>query len=146
MTLISLSALPDAEAAWPFFMDSLQDVPEAGLLRSLQEHRAAVRRMGTLYDTGFNVNSRRQFCSRFVREVIQEATDIQIGEVETFAMLLRRNSDPRLAFWRLWYFGRIPWQRCTVTPASLLRSPLMHIVFDTQRDAVGTRQAAAKRG
>ncbi|MGT2509783.1 YebB family permuted papain-like enzyme [Cupriavidus basilensis] len=100
---------------------------------------AAVRRMGTLYDTGFNVNSRRQFCSRFVREVIQEATDIQIGEVETFAMLLRRNSAPRLAFWRLWYFGRIPWQRRTVTPASLLRSPLMHVVFDTQRDAVGTR-------
>lgn len=107
---------------------------------------AAVSRMGTLYDTGFNVNSRRQFCSRFVREVIREATDIEIGEVETFAMLLRHNSHPRLAFWRLWYLGRIPWQRCTVTPASLLRSPLMHIVFDTQRDAARTRQPAAKRG
>ncbi|KJK18169.1 hypothetical protein UB46_34315 [Burkholderiaceae bacterium 16] len=104
---------------------------------------AAERRMGTRYDTGFNVNSRRQFCSRFVREVIQEATDIQIGEVETFAMLLRNNADPRLAFWRLWYFGRIPWQRCTVTPASLLRSPLVHIVFDTQRDALRIRQPAA---
>jgi len=43
---------------------------------------AAERRMGTFYDTGFNISSRRQFCSRFVREVIQEATDIQLGEIE----------------------------------------------------------------
>ena len=93
---------------------------------------AAVRRMGTLYDTGFNLGSRRQFCFRFAREVVHEATNIQIGDVETFATLLRHNADPRLAFWRLWYLGRIPWQRCTVTPASLLRSPHLRIIFDEQ--------------
>jgi hypothetical protein len=92
---------------------------------------AASRRMGTFYDTGFNMSSRRQFCSRFVREVIDEATNIQLGEVETFETLLRHNVDPNLAFWRLWYFGRIPWQRRTVTPASLLQSPKVRVVFDS---------------
>ncbi|MFL6610274.1 MAG: YebB family permuted papain-like enzyme [Pseudomonas sp.] len=94
--------------------------------------KAVDHRLGTFYDTGFNIDSRRQFCSRFVREVIDEATNIQVGNVETFATLLQDNADPNLAFWRLWYFGRIPWQRRTVTPASLLRSPVVRIVFDSQ--------------
>lgn len=94
--------------------------------------RAADHRLGTFYDTGFNISSRRQFCSRFVREVIEEATNIQVGHVETFATLLQDNADPNLAFWRRWYFGRIPWQRRTVTPASLLRSPAVQIIFDSQ--------------
>ncbi|WP_253278636.1 YiiX/YebB-like N1pC/P60 family cysteine hydrolase [Pseudomonas thivervalensis] len=93
---------------------------------------AADHRLGTFYDTGFSISSRRQFCSRFVREVIDEATHIQLGKVETFATLLQDNADPNLAFWRLWYFGRIPWQRCTVTPASLLRSPDVRVIFDSQ--------------
>lgn len=93
---------------------------------------AADHRLGTFYDTGFNIGSRRQFCSRFVREVINEATNIQLGKVETFASLLQDNADPNLAFWRLWYFGRIPWQRRTVTPASLLRSPDVRVIFDSQ--------------
>lgn len=92
---------------------------------------AAVRRLGTFYDTGFNLRSRRQFCSRFVREVIDEATNIQLGETETFATLLQHNAEPNLAFWRFWYFGRIPWQRLTVTPASLLRSPDVQVIFDS---------------
>jgi len=99
--------------------------------------KAATRRMGTFYDTGFNIGSRRQFCSRFVREVIQEATAIQLGEVETFATLLHQNPDPKLTFWRFWYFGRIPWQRHTVTPASVLRSPHLRVIFDAQGDALG---------
>ncbi|UZE15466.1 YebB family permuted papain-like enzyme [Pseudomonas sp. B21-054] len=89
-------------------------------------------RLGTFYDTGFNIHSPRQFCSRFVREVIDEATNIQLGKVETFATLLQDNADPKLNFWRLWYFGRIPWQRHTVTPASLLRSPDVRVIFDSQ--------------
>ena len=39
---------------------------------------AALRRLHRLYDTGFNLHSRRQFCSRFVREVIDEATNIPV--------------------------------------------------------------------
>lgn len=93
---------------------------------------AADHRLGTFYDTGFNISSRRQFCSRFVREVIDEATNIQLGEVETFATLLQDNADPNLAFWRLWYFGRVPWRRRTVTPASLLQSPDVRVIFDSQ--------------
>lgn len=91
----------------------------------------AVRtRTGIWYDTGFNLHSRRQFCSRFVREVLAESADICVGEVESFKGLLARQPHAALGFWRLWYFGRIPWKRETVTPASLLRSPALELVFD----------------
>jgi hypothetical protein len=91
---------------------------------------AAERRAGIFYDTGFDLHSRRQFCSRYVREVIEEATGVRVGEVETFATLLTRRPQTDLGFWRVWYFGQIPWQRETVTPASLLRSPELVPVFD----------------
>jgi Permuted papain-like amidase enzyme, YaeF/YiiX, C92 family len=91
---------------------------------------AAGRRTGIFYDTGFDLHSRRQFCSRYVREVIEEATGIRVGEVETFAALLTRRPQTDLGFWRVWYLGQIPWQRETVTPASLLRSPELVPVFD----------------
>lgn len=91
---------------------------------------AAERRTGIFYDTGFDLHSRCQFCSRYVREVIEEATGIRVGEVETFATLLTRRPQTDLGFWRVWYFGQIPWQRETVTPASLLRSPELVPVFD----------------
>ena len=91
---------------------------------------AAAHREGVLYDTGFDLHSKRQFCSRFVREVLVEATGRAVGDVETFATLLARQPDAHLGFWRAWYFGRIPWQRETVTPASVLRSPELALVFD----------------
>lgn len=92
--------------------------------------RAAQRRTGVFYDTGFDLHSRRQFCSRFVHEVVQEATGIEVGKVETFGALLAHNPDPRLGFWRVWYFGRIPWQRETITPASIINNTRLHVVFD----------------
>jgi hypothetical protein len=91
---------------------------------------AAAARAGVFYDTGFDLHSRRQFCSRFVREVLLEATGRPVGEVETFAHLLARAPGTDLGFWQLWYFGRIPWARETVTPASLLESPALRPVFD----------------
>jgi Permuted papain-like amidase enzyme, YaeF/YiiX, C92 family len=91
---------------------------------------AARRRSGVFYDTGFDLRSRRQFCSRFVREVLLEATGTPVGTVETFAELLSSRPDANLGFWKLWYFGRIPWERQTVTPASLLHSPALQKVFD----------------
>lgn len=91
---------------------------------------AADKRLGTLYDTGFDLHSSRQFCSRYVFEVVREATGIEVGQVETFGSMLAKNPDTGLGFWRLWYFGRIPWQRETVTPASVLTSPQLHAVFD----------------
>ncbi|MBJ9755631.1 YebB family permuted papain-like enzyme [Burkholderia cepacia] len=93
---------------------------------------AAMRRTGVVYDTGFDLASRRQFCSRFVREVVRDATQIVLGDVETFDTLLRRNPGHPLGFWRIWYFGRIPWQRRTVTPASLLESDALRVVADTR--------------
>jgi len=93
--------------------------------------RAAARRLGRIYDTGFNLRSeRRQFCSRFVREVLQEAADAELGEVTTFADLLAENPGMDLRLWKAWYFGKIPWKRTTVTPASLYRSPALTVVFD----------------
>ena len=91
---------------------------------------AAHSRLGVLYDTGFDLHSHRQFCSRYVREVLLEATGHSVGEVETFATLLTRQPGAKLGFWRAWYFGRIPWQRETVTPASVLASAELRPVFD----------------
>ena len=91
---------------------------------------AARKRYGILYDTGFNLHSRRQFCSRYVREVVSEATGIVLGEVVDFASLLERYPQADLAFWRLWYLGAIPWRRETVTPASLLQDASLEILFD----------------
>lgn len=96
--------------------------------RAIKE--AARKRLGIFYDTGFNLNSPRQFCSRFVHEVFLEATGTQVGQVETFKTLLGRNPHADLAFWRLWYFENIPWDRKTVTPASVLSSPNLNPVFD----------------
>lgn len=106
--------------------------------------RGAVRaRLGRLYDTGFSLNSRRQFCSRFVREVLQESTGLEVGEVETLRDLLARNPQADLRLWKLWYFGRIPWERATVTPASLYASPSLSVVFDGRLPpGRGTRCAA----
>lgn len=93
-------------------------------------YEAASQRTGVLYDTGFNLRSSRQFCSRYVREVVAQATGQQLGEVESFSALLSHNPNINLRFWQAWYFGRIPWQRETVSPASLLQSPRLHPVFD----------------
>jgi len=92
--------------------------------------RAAGCRLGRLYDTGFSLRSRRQFCSRFVREVLQESTGVAVGEITTFRGLLERNPGTDLRLWRIWFFGRIPWERTTVTPASLYTSASLKVVFD----------------
>jgi Permuted papain-like amidase enzyme, YaeF/YiiX, C92 family len=92
--------------------------------------RAAEQRLGVFYDTGFNLHSPRQFCSRYVREVLGEATGVQVGEVETFETLFAKNPQANLGFWKLWYFGRIPWSRQTVTPESVRRSAALVAVFD----------------
>jgi hypothetical protein len=105
---------------------------DAGISPAQQQQvrTAATARLGILYDTGFNLHSNRQFCSRYVREVLMQAAGIAVGEVETFAALFSRRPSTDLGFWKIWYFGGIPWQRETVTPASLLASTAMRIVFD----------------
>jgi hypothetical protein len=91
---------------------------------------AASQRAHVFYDTGFDVHSRRQFCSRYVREVLLQATGRPVGQVEDFATLLAHTPQADTGFWRAWYFGRIPWQRETVTPASVMRTEGLQPVFD----------------
>jgi hypothetical protein len=91
---------------------------------------AVAARNGILYDTGFDLHSKHQFCSRYVREVLDDAAGVKVGEIENFATLLKHNPNADQAFWKTWYFGNIPWQRETVTPASLLGDKKLHIVFD----------------
>lgn len=88
----------------------------------------AKRRLGILYHLGFNFGSKRQFCSKFVYEVYQSAISVQIGQIETFNELLRKNRTTPLWFWRLWFFGFIPWNRLTITPASQYNSPLLETI------------------
>ena len=91
---------------------------------------AAARRAHVFYDTGFDARSHRQFCSRYVREVLQEGAGVEVGQVQTFRELLANAPQADVGFWRAWYFGSIPWQRETVTPASVLRTRGLQTVFD----------------
>jgi hypothetical protein len=91
---------------------------------------AATEREHVFYDTGFDLHSHRQFCSRYVREVLHQGAGVDVGEVQNFRTLLARSPQADVGFWRVWYFGSIPWQRETVTPASMLNSPGLTTVFD----------------
>jgi len=84
--------------------------------------------MGRVYSLGFDLQSKKTFCSKFVHDVVYASTRQSIGEVETFDHLLHRNPAAPLAFWRVWFLGSIPWQRMTITPASELNSPLLKLV------------------
>jgi len=90
---------------------------------------ACDERMGALYHLGFRYESRRQFCSKLVYDVYRSALGIEVGQLESFHDLLSRNPRESLAFWRLWFFGIIPWSRLTVTPASQMESPALETVF-----------------
>ena len=91
---------------------------------------AAAQRAHVFYDTGFDAHSHRQFCSRYVREVLLQGAGVEVGRVETFQALLRSAPEADVGFWRVWYFGNIPWQRETVTPASVLHTPGLRRIFD----------------
>lgn len=86
-------------------------------------------RMGKLYHLGFHYLSSRQFCSKFVYESYLAALGIEVGTVESFRTLLNNLPNTPLLFWRLWFLGRIPWARLTVTPASQLRSDQLETVW-----------------
>jgi hypothetical protein len=94
---------------------------------------AAQARIGRWYDLGFNLHSSRQFCSKLVYESLLEATGKEVGTVTDFASLLQQHPDVPQAFWRIWYLGRIPWQRETVTPASQYQSTALNTVYDASQ-------------
>jgi hypothetical protein len=84
--------------------------------------------MGRPYSLGFDLQSRKTFCSKFVHDVVYESTRQSIGDVVTFDQLLHSNPDAPLWFWRTWFLGSIPWHRTTITPASELQSPLLRVI------------------
>ncbi|MGB1110809.1 MAG: YiiX/YebB-like N1pC/P60 family cysteine hydrolase [Gammaproteobacteria bacterium] len=79
---------------------------------------ASEARMGRWYDARFDFDRGGLYCSKFVYQVFKEALDEEVGQVESFRQLLDRTPDAPRTFWRFWFFGRIPWQQRTVTPAS----------------------------
>ncbi len=92
---------------------------------------AADKRMGRWYHLGFNFDSTRQFCSKFVHQVFKDALNISVGKVETLQELIETNPQANLTFWRAWYLGFIPWQRRTITPTSLLVDPQLETIICT---------------
>jgi hypothetical protein len=151
--VISESRVPvSGETSWSKFVQR-SDKGRVAVTRlptpldAQQQHKlrdAVAARRGIMYDTGFDLHSKRQFCSRYVREALNDAVGVQLGEVEDFSTLLKRNPQADQEFWKVWYFGNIPWQRETVTPASLLKDGRMRIVFDG--NAVMSNQQKAIKG
>lgn len=99
------------------------------------EQKARVRkeaeaRLGIRYHFGFDFDSPRQFCSKYAYEVIHQATGREVGEIHTFGDLKVRQPDYPMLFWRIWFMGRIPWQRRTISPASQYLSPELETLRD----------------
>ncbi len=86
-------------------------------------------RMGALYHLGFHFLSKRQFCSKFVYETYLAALGEEIGRLETFENLFNHLPNQPLIFWRIWFMGKIPWQRLTVTPASQIVSAKLDTIW-----------------
>jgi len=101
---------------------------DAGAFERLQA--GAARRMGKWYHLGFKLDSSRQFCSKFIYEVYQEAVGVKIGTLESFRELLGKNPHNPLLFWKVWFCGWIPWERQTITPASQYESELLETVYE----------------
>lgn len=93
--------------------------------------QSAERRLGRLYGFGFDLDSAFLFGAKFVYQVFAEALSIELGQVQTFRQIREQNRDFSLLFWRLWFLGRIPWGRRTVTPRSQSKDPQLHTVFES---------------
>lgn len=103
--------------------------------------KAAAEREGGWYHLGFNYDSARQFCSKFVYQVFQQALGVELGEVQTLRQLLDQNPQASVGFWRVWYLGFIPWQRRTVTPASQLVDSQLDTILSTVAEPVTSQKA-----
>lgn len=77
--------------------------------------------MGKLYDPGFNFEGPRVFCSKIVYEVFKSTLGIEVGRRQTFSQLLKQNPNYDYSFWKAWFGGKIPWNRVTITPASVIQ-------------------------
>ena len=101
-------------------VDTNLDASQTKLLRD-----ACDRRIGRLYDFGFNYDSQRLYCSKFVYDSYLEALHIEVGSLQTFESLFKPNTNQSLRFWRFWFFGEIPWSRRTITPANQMNASIL---------------------
>ncbi len=53
----------------------------------------------TLYHLGFDFESDRQFCSKFVHLVYKDALGIELGKAQTLETLLQENPQASVRFW-----------------------------------------------
>ena len=67
--------------------------------------------------------------TKAIKEELAEAGNARVG-IGFILWALERNPAADLRLWKMWYFGRIPWNRTTVTPESLYTSRSLRIVFD----------------
>ncbi len=70
-----------------------------------------------------NTNLRASSVQNLFFDIYKKALCIPVGEIETFGELLNSNPNAKLTFWKFWFLGSIPWERKTVTPASLWHHP-----------------------
>lgn len=90
---------------------------------------AATRQLGLPYDQGFDYSDdKKSFCSKFVYNVYKSVS-IEMGSLHTFQEVLDENPDMDLGFWKTWFFGRIPYQRVTISPAQQIRDTKYVSVF-----------------
>lgn len=91
-------------------------------------------KLNIFYHLGFDYDAKRQYCSKFVYQIYKDALNTEVGKIETFEQLLKTNPNASLTFWKIWFFGRIPWQRRTVTPASLWFCSHLETIYDSMPD------------
>ncbi|MCS5622604.1 MAG: hypothetical protein NZ735_01405, partial [Candidatus Marinimicrobia bacterium] len=48
----------------------------------------------------------------------------------TFKSLLKQNPNQDLSFWRVWFWGFIPWDRKTITPDSQYKSERLETIYE----------------
>jgi hypothetical protein len=125
----SLSCFLERSEAGHYSIKRLKTSLDGGAIERLQTE--AGRRMGKWYHLGFKMDSSRQFCSKFIYEVYQEALGVKIGTLESFRELLGKNLSNPLLFWKLWFCGWIPWARLTITPANQYESELLETVYES---------------
>ncbi len=114
--------------------------------RDLEELRySSKERLGIYYHLGFKLRSSKQFCSKFVWEIFQEALGVEIGKVETFQELLDSHPDEAsreqaVRFFNVWFFRwaipfvtNIPWERETVTPKSQYEDKDLKTIWTWER-------------
>ncbi|AWB65305.1 hypothetical protein C2869_02085 [Saccharobesus litoralis] len=104
-----------------FSVKRLPQTLSASEIATMQQY--CEQHLNEWYGLGFNYDSDKQFCSKFVFDAYRTALHVDIGQLKTFEQLLTENPNTPLLFWKLWFLGCIPWHRQTITPQSMYLDP-----------------------